>query len=547
MLVVVPDCCSRLRGRPAAGFVTALVIFLGMSGVSLSARAQDAAAERRIDIWEYRVEGARTLAQAEVERAVYPFLGPNRTIGEVERARAALEKAYADKGYQTVAVEIPQQQVQDGVVILQVTEGAVGRLRVRGSRYFSLDQIKAEAPSLAEGAVPNFNAVTQDIVGLNQQPDRRVTPALRAGVTPGTIDVDLNVEDTFPLHGSVELNNRYSQDTTPLRLNASLRYDNLWQLGHSLTLGYQVAPENRDDGEVYSGSYLARFPRTPWFSLLGYATKNNSDISTLGGTNVVGRGETIGLRGMATLPSKTDDFFHQMSGGLDYKHFDELVGLGGDTNQSTPITYYPVSADYTASWTAEDAQTDAGLGLTFNLRGLGSTDTRFRDKRFKSAGDFFYLRGNFSRTQEIYAAMQLVARLQGQLSSKPLPSSEEISAGGADTVRGYLESEALGDNGIVGSVELRSPSLTEVGGEDWSDGVVNDWRVYAFVDGAVLAVLRPPAEQDDRFDLASIGVGTSIRLLDYLNGSVDVGIPLITQASSDIGDPRVHFRVWGEF
>ena len=527
--------------------MAAALVALGLSGGPAPALAQETAAERRIDIWEYRVEGARTLAQADVERAVYPFLGPNRTVDEVERARAALEKAYTDKGFQTVAVEIPQQQVQDGVVILQVTEGAVGRLRVRGSRYFSLDQIRAEAPSLVEGAVPNFNAVTQDIVGLNQQPDRRVTPALRAGVAPGTVDVDLNVEDTFPFHGSLELNNRYSQDTTPLRLNGSLRYDNLWQLGHSLTLSYQVAPENRDDGEVYSGSYLARFPRTPWFSLLGYATKNNSDISTLGGTNVVGKGETIGLRGMATLPSKADDFFHQISAGLDYKHFDELVGLGGDTNQSTPITYYPVSADYTASWTAETSQTEAGLGLTFNLRGLGSSDIRFRDKRFKSAGDFFYLRGNLSRTQEIYAAMQLVARLQGQVSSKPLPSSEEISAGGADTVRGYLESEALGDNGVVGSVELRSPSLTTIGGEDWSDGAVNDWRVYGFVDGAVLAVLRPPAEQDDRFDLASVGVGTSIRLLDYLNGSVDVGFPLITQASSDAGDPRVHFRVWGEF
>ena len=36
----------------------------------------------------------------------------------------------------------------------------------------------------------------------------------------------------------------------------------------------------------------------------------------------------------------------------------------------------------------------------------------------------------------------------------PLVNSEEFTAGGLDTVRGYLESEVLSDNGIIGSLEL---------------------------------------------------------------------------------------------
>jgi hemolysin activation/secretion protein len=59
--------------------------------------------------------------------------------------------------------------------------------------------------------VPNFNQVEREIVALNQWLDRRVTPTLRGGVEPGTVDVDLKVKDILPLHGSVELNNRYSQ------------------------------------------------------------------------------------------------------------------------------------------------------------------------------------------------------------------------------------------------------------------------------------------------------------------------------------------------
>lgn len=538
--MVAADFDFLLRQRTAAA---ALFVGLALAPV---AHAQEAAAPpaQRIDIWEYRVEGAKTLPQMDVERAVYPFLGPRRTIEEVERARAALEKAYTDRGFQTVSVEVPEQQVQDGIVVLKVTEGEVGRLRVRGSRYFSLDQIREEAPSLAEGAVPNFNDVTQDIVGLNQQPDRRVTPSLRAGVVPGTVDVDLNVEDTFPLHGTIELNNQYSANTKPLRLNASLTYSNLWQLGHSMTLSYQVAPENPDDAQVYSGSYLMRFPRVSWFSLLLSASKNDSDISTLGNTNVIGRGETIGFRGLFTLPSGADGPFQQIIAGMDYKHNEEIVA-----GENAPLTYYPINFDYSATWAdeAERTQTQAGLGLVFNPRGMGSDDDDFRNKRHLSGGNFLVMRGNLSHERPLFGGVNVMGRLQGQVANKPLPSSEQFSAGGASSVRGYLESEVLGDDGVMGTVELRSPSLNKLGGDDWSAGVINDWQVYAFADGATLAVQRPLSEEDDAFNLASVGLGTSIRLVDYLNGSVDVGIPLITQGETKAGDPRVHFRVWGEF
>ncbi len=114
------------------------------------------------------MQGARQLSREEIEEAVYPFLGPGRTPADVEDARAALEKAYKDKGFQTVVVQVPSQSGAGGIVFLQVVENTVGRLRVRGSRYFSPAQIKKEAPSLAEGSVPNFNEVTHDIVALNQ-------------------------------------------------------------------------------------------------------------------------------------------------------------------------------------------------------------------------------------------------------------------------------------------------------------------------------------------------------------------------------------------
>lgn len=492
-------------------------------------------------ISEYRVEGAHELKGIEVEEAVYPFLGPGRTAEDVEQARAALEKAYKDKGYQTVSVEIPPQQARGGVVVLQVVEGKVGRLRVHGSRYYSLDQIKKGAPSLSEGKVPNFNDVTRDIVALNQLPGRQVTPEIRAGAVPGTVDIDLKVKDSSPLHGSMELNNRHSANTTSLRLNASLSYNNLWQLGHAIGASVQIAPERLDDAKVFSGYYLARFPDVPWFSLMLQGTKQDSNVSTLGGASVAGRGEILGPLVMMTLPPGKD-FYHSISMGIDYKHFIQNVVLGTGVIE-TPITYFPWSLGYNATWAGKGGTTELSAGINFNVRGLGSDVAEFDLNRFKSGGDYIYFRGELSRTQNLPAGFQAFGKVQGQIANQPLPTSEEFSGGGLGTVPGYLESAALGDNGVCGLLELRTPTLSKWLGEK----IVNDWQFYVFGSGAVLSVNEPLPEQVSRYYLASVGVGSRIHLLQHLNGSIDASMPLIDQNLTNVPDFLLTFRVGAEF
>lgn len=523
------------------GAVAACALVACSASGAIGAESGAAPSPRPLEILEYRVEGTHVLSPAEVEAAVYPYLGPEKTSDDVEAARAALEKAYAAKGFQTVAVSIPPQQVKDGVVVLQVIEGSVGRLRVKGSHYYDIDAIKEAAPSLQEGTVPDFNKVSDDIVALNQLPDRKVTPSLRAGVTPGTVDVDLSVEDKAPLHGSLELNNRYSANTTDLRLNGMVRYDNLWQLGHSLSVSYQVAPENPNDAKVFSGSYLFRVPDWSQVSFLVYGVDQDSDVNSLGSMDVAGKGQVIGSRAVITLPGE-DGFFHTLSVGIDYKNFHEAVNEGSGGYQ-TPITYWPLTATWTGNWLADGVQTQANAGITFALRGMGSGPGDYDNKRYKSGGDFIYFRGDLSQTRDLAKGTQLFAKLQGQAANAALISNEEFSAGGLDTVRGYLESEALGDSALLASVEIRSPSLS-----GWVDeAALNEWRFHAFVEGGHLAVHDALADEHAAFDLASLGIGTRARLLDYVNGSADLALPLLGQSSTKRYDPRVTFRLWSEF
>jgi hemolysin activation/secretion protein len=541
--------------RGALPLAWAAIVFLGQAACAgeVSAGASAVAAEdsagnepvkevepRRMLIRQYRVLGAEALPRSEVERAVYPYLGPGRTETDIEDARNALEKAYHSKGFQATLVEIPVQTGRGGVIVLQVTEGRVGQVRVRGARYFLPSAIRKRAQSLAEGKALNFNEVTTDLVALNQWPDRQVTPSMSAGSEPGRMNIELSVTDNLPLHGSVELNNRSSPETTDLRLNGGLSYTNLWQAGHTLGGNFQLSPEEWSEVKVFSGYYIARFADAENFSLMLQGTKQNSNVSTLGAAAVAGRGEVVGFRGIFALPTG-ENFYHSLNAGLDYKHFNQEVGVGLQATE-TPITYYPLSANYSATWAPKQSTTELNLGVTMGLRGNGSGGEEFENSRFGGRTNFLYLRGDLSHTHELRKGFQAFAKVQGQLANGPLVNNEQFSGGGLATARGYLESQALGDNAIFGTVELRSPSLLW-----WLPGPVQEWRVYAFGDAGALTLREALPEQDSSFRLASYGVGSRMELFNHLKGSLDFAVPVFNQATTQRGDSRVTFRVWSDF
>lgn len=523
---------TRLRVNPAC-------LALAAAGILMTAASGQES--MRFYIRQYRVEGAKRLKPLEIEEAVYPFLGPSRTPDDVEQARQALEKVYHDKGFQTVSVSVPQQDPRRGFIRLEVSEGKVGRLRVNGAHWFLPSRIKRDVPSVAEGTVPNLDQVSREMVAVNRLSDRRITPELRPGIEPGTVDIDLNVEDKMPLHGSLELNNRYSSNTTELRLNGALSYGNLFQLGHTLGVNFQIAPEKIADAQVYSGYYLARV--SDGMSLMLQATKQDSDVSTLGGAAVGGRGKIVGIRALVDLPA-AKNFYQSFNFGIDYKDFAEDIVIGPDTI-STPITYYPLSANYSAGWTSGNSFTEFNSSLNLHLRGMGSSGEDFNNKRYNSSGNFIFLRADVAHTHDLKGGGQLFGKLQGQASGNPLINSEQIAGGGLGNARGYLEATALGDNGLFGTVELRSPSL--IGKPTVSGSQENDWRFHAFADAGLVGIYEALPGQDTRTWFSSVGVGTRINVRSHYHGSLDLAVPLTEQIDAAPGDVRVTFRGWADF
>lgn len=515
-------------------------------------RPAHAAEDKRFDLLEIRVEGNTVLPTLNVEKAVYPHLGEDKSIQDVEAARTALEKAYHDTGYLTVYVDIPEQQVQAGVVRLRVSEGRVERLRVTGSRYFSLGRIREKAPDLAEGSVPYFPEVQKQLAAVNRSGDRRVSPVLRPGRTPGKVEVDLKVDDRLPLHGNVELNDRYSGNTSRTRLNANLRYDNLWQKEHSLSLGVQIAPQKPAESTVFSATYV--WPMDNGNYLAAYGVVSESDVAALGDVNVIGKGRIAGLRYLVPLRARSG-YSHTLTLGADYKDFDETLSLTATDNTplttNTPISYLPFTLGYEATVQGMRSTTQLAASVSFSLRGLADETVEcvpgvflneFACKRYLAGANYAFLRLDMKHTHRFENDWSVYGRIGGQAASGPMISNEQFIAGGVDTVRGYTESAASGDHGLSGGVELRTPSLAK-----WASEQLNELTLYVFAEGASLRILEPLPGQIDRYDLLSSGLGLRFKGWRGISGSLDLAYPFEEAGQVDAGDGRVHFRLGYEW
>ncbi len=505
----------------------------------------------------YTVEGNTILPEEKIRETLGPFTGNDKTADDVEAARDSLEKMYHLEGYISVLVNIPLQRVEEGTVRLEVIEGRIGKVRVTGNRYFTMESIQRDLPGLGSGEILYLPQVQQELNDLNRNPDLKVAPVLMPGRETGTVDVELKVQDKLPLHASVELNNRSVHDTTDLRLNAMVRYDNLWQRGHSISFQYQTSPQDTAEVQMFAGSYVLPNPWQHKHALAIYGLVSDSDTAFGTGFEVLGEGMLVGARYVMTFPVLDASRFledwpihlgsyaHSAALGIDYKDFEETVGfeLEAGEETKTPISYLPFSCTYNSALLDQWGTTRFQTSLNLALRYIVTDQVEFETKRFKATGNFVYGTAGVDRLQRLPAGMSLFLKVDGQLASQPLVSNEQYIAGGTESVRGYMESEALGDDAVHGIVEFHGPdparllSLQKHAGFD----------PYVFYDRAALWVKEALPDQADSFGLSGAGVGVRGWISGYLEYEVDWAVALSDTDLTEAGTNRVHFRVKAQF
>ncbi len=525
----------------------------------------------RFAVTTFLVEGNTIFEQAKIDKLLESFKGGDRQMKDVEQARVELEKLYHTTGYPTVLVNLPEQTIENGVVRLQVVEGHLLSITVTGNEHYSWANIRSKLPSLTPGALIYEPTFVKELAAANGNPDLNIAPVLKPGSEPGTIDLELKVKDRLPVHGKLEADNRGPITTPRNRLLAEIQHTNLFGGDEILTVNTVQTPTDWGAVQNYGGSFV--YPVIwPNHLLAVYASRSKSNSVLTGGAISIGGGGDVGIVGNATIAGARYIFpifpggenTHQLSVGIDYKRLEKTSATfpdGGTATVLSPVQYTPASIGYSGFYPDQFGFTKASFTAKGYVAGLitgghkrdfgGDPNDPFGQPggRKGSTGTFAVLQGGLARVQPLPGDFTLDLQTNGQWASQPLIPAEQFFGGGLDTVRGYLQFEAIGDHAIRGRAEVTTPEVFTIPVDRiWQRRRSSDYtirvRFAGFYDTARIWVAQAPPGQTSQFRLDGVGGGIRVKFpKDIGQLMIDNGWALRETLNTKRGSNFVHFSV----
>ncbi|MDP1524262.1 MAG: ShlB/FhaC/HecB family hemolysin secretion/activation protein [Rhodocyclaceae bacterium] len=465
--------------------IIAACIALGLTVVGPSAQAQD----ERFDIVRFEVKGNTLLPADQINALVAPFIGRARVYGDIQKALEALENAYRAKGFGTVNVHVPEQEITTGVIRLDVSEAVLGKIALTGNRHFDEANIRASLPNLREGTAPNLRQISENVQLINENPAKQVEVTLGTSAQEGKVDAKVALTEQNPRRVYATLDNSGTIATGRHRLGIAYQDANLLGRDEMLTLAYTTTPDVWFDypDHVKMDVYSIAF-RKPFYDFgdsldVIYGNSNlNTPTLQATGFGINGKGEVLAVRWNHLFP-RQGEYTSRLVFGFDYKHMNTKCrnpATGSDfsiapptpaNSSCVPYTLRPVSATYTGNWQGVGYQAGLNVGVAYNLfphgsRYTGNAGTAAAGKTdYYSfiagrpvSDEFMIVRygGNYAR---LLNEWQWRAALSGQHTGGGLPGAEQFSLTGSGAVRGFDERAIAADTGYVVNLEAYTPNL----------------------------------------------------------------------------------------
>ncbi len=508
------------------------------AAVSTAWAAEADNAPIRFEISRYEVSGNTLLPPAEIEHLLTPFVGKDRDFGDVQRALEALEAAYHARGYNVVTVELPEQELNHGVVLLKVVQTKVGRVFVKGNRYFDEANIRRSLPGLQEGQTPNLKQVSNSLKLANENPAKKTNLKLQSGEKDDEVDATLEVTDERIWKGMLNVDNTGTEATGKTHLGFVLQNANLFGLDHVASLQYTTSAEEPGRVKVYGAGY-----HVPLYalgdSLDFYASYSNVDSGTVAAgvfnLAVSGKGAVYGARYNQNL-AKRGNLESKLSYGIDYKAFKNNVELLGQ-QLGNDVTVHPLSVTYVGTLPLASGEAGGTVTLLRNVSG-GSNGSQadFTRARVGASADYTVLRFGGSITRALANDWQLRGIVNGQYTSDALIPGEQFGAGGASSVRGFIEREISNDSGVGVNLEAYTPNLCR-SHANWN------CRLLGFYDSAYVSRNHAQPGELTSTTIASAGLGMRFLLSTYVNLQLDFGHVLRAGATGRDDANRLHLRL----
>ena len=441
---------------------------------SSSPRKAASAEGLSVEVKRFVVAGNTLLSDEQLQGALSAFVNQTLDFAKLEAATQAVAALYQKSGWRVLAY-LPKQEVDQGVITIQVVESRLGELVFEGapSKRVSKAQIQSILEAQQKVGEPlNQVRLERGVLIANQLSGLSVNSAFKEGETAQTTDVVLQLIDKPVVAGDIGLDNTGSAAAGQNRLSANAELRSLAGVGDVLSTNV-----SRTSGSEYGRlSYVWPVGSQGWRMGLNVSRLKYELISAeFKALQAKGSSSSTGLEASYPLVMRMQGHLH-LTLNADTKTFD---------NQSNGAVTSRYAANNVAlglngsSWDGfgGGGANALSMSLVSGRLNLNASPNQASDEATtRTNGEFSKLRFNVSRLQALMPKMAVYAGYAGQKASKNLDSSEKLYLGGANGVRAYPSNEAGGSVGQLVNLELRTylpHSVTLTGFYDWGQVHVN--------------------------------------------------------------------------
>lgn len=474
-------------------------------------------------------DGMSAYDDASVAPLYQSYIGSEISVATLFEIMGRIQQKYLDDGYALTRVTIPNQNIEEGRVILTVVEGYVGHVDIAEGVLRSPAVMDA-ANVIAAMRPLNIKRLERIMLLLNDLPDGGVSAILASAKAPapegvsGSGAVRLVLQDIGRSEriGGFGIDNHGSVFTGPYQIRADARAASFGFEHSELAVSALAAAPVREQ-KVMSGSYTV-----PLFGIsgaqlsLGASRALTEPGSSLSRLDIKGASDSV--EAMITYPViRQRDMTLRIEGGVEWKNSRTKIVGEELYDDRLRIAKAGVNFNFTDRWAGYnvlDARYSQGMDV-LGARESGSVDLSREDGR----SDFKKMTAVAARIQGLPWGLELLGVVQGQYALDPLLSSEEFGFGGAHIGRGYDSSEITGDRGVAASVEFRYRTQME------AFNTVLSLQPYAFYD--VGKVWNIDKDAKSKMSAASAGMGIRLGADSGWKADFNLAVPLTRPADNE--------------
>jgi hemolysin activation/secretion protein len=482
----------------------------------------------KLDVQRYLIDGGVPLSDQETQALLAPFVGPGKTMGDIEGAARALERNLRDRGYAFHRVFVPEQKPVDGVVKLGIVQIRVGKVNVTGNTFFFSENIRRSLGSLKEGEIPEVRTLGRDVTASNANPAKQVTVTFKESSEANQVDAEIKVKDSDPVNyfASLSLNEKVTgsgPSARTRRVSGGFQHSNLFDRDHVMTVSYTTDPGYPNNVSLIGAYYQVPIYGTGMNLSAAFVSSDVSSGQVRQGANVFdvsGSGQFFGVR-MSKALSRVDAMQQTVAVGLDDRYFKNSTTFNGAQIQPN-VGSRVLSLQYTLRNEPSWGVLAGSVDYAFNVGG-GAANSVASHAANGGARNWDAIRYSLEAAT-LVGNWQMSGRLKGQLSNDSLIAGEQFGLGGSTSVRGFSDRVVAGERGYQWNVEAMGPGIGEL-----------KIRPIVFVDGGRVWS-RGGADES----LMSLGVGMRMSY-DKLQLGVDLAKAMDGPRAAPSGNPiRLH-------